>query len=64
MKRSRLPLIITVLVLVFLHAPLLVLVANSFNASRFGGEWEGFTFKWYEKLRDADEVWESMLVTL
>ena len=43
MKRSPLPLIITVLVLISLHSPLVLLVVNSFNASRFGGEWEGFT---------------------
>ena len=64
MKPSRLPLMITAVVLLFLHAPLVVLVVNSFNASRFGGSWEGFTFKWYEKLWAADEVWESMLITL
>jgi spermidine/putrescine transport system permease protein len=55
---------VTALVLLFLHAPLVVLVVNSFNASRFGGSWQGFTFKWYEKLWEADEVWESMLITL
>lgn len=64
MKRSRLPAILTVLVLIFLHAPLVVLVVNSFNESRFGGEWEGFTTKWYERLWEADEIWESVLVTL
>ena len=31
------------LVLLFFYAPIAVLVANSFNESRFGGEWEGFT---------------------
>jgi len=64
MKRSRIPALITVLVLIFLHAPLVVLVVNSFNESRFGGEWEGFTTKWYDRLWAADEVWESLLVTL
>ncbi|SKB03804.1 spermidine/putrescine transport system permease protein [Prosthecobacter debontii] len=37
---------------------------NSFNESRFGGEWEGFTWKWYDKLWKADEVWESLFLTL
>jgi spermidine/putrescine transport system permease protein len=64
MKRSRIPALITGLVLVFLHAPLVVLVVNSFNESRFGGEWECFTTKWYDRLWAADEVWESLLVTL
>ena len=64
MKRSWLPSLITLAVLVFLFAPLVVLVTNSFNASRFGGEWEGFTWNWYEKLWAADEVWASLAVTL
>ena len=34
--------------------PILVLTANSFNASRFGGTWEGFTWDWYRKLWDMD----------
>lgn len=56
--------IISLVVLLFLHAPLVVLVMNSFNDSRFGGEWEGFTWKWYDKLWKADEVWESLFLTL
>jgi len=64
MKRSLLPLLITALVLVFFYAPLVVLVVNSFNESRFGGTWEGFTLKWYEKLWAADEVWAALWVTL
>lgn len=55
---------VTLTILLFLHAPLAVLVMNSFNDSRFGGEWAGFTWKWYEKLGDADEVWESLFLTL
>lgn len=56
--------LLTSLVLVFLHAPLMVLVVNSFNESRFGGEWEGFTWKWYERLWKADEVWSSLWLTI
>lgn len=64
MKKSWLPALFTFGVIAFLFAPLIVLVVNSFNASRFGGEWEGFTWNWYEKLRDAGEVWESLAITL
>jgi ABC-type glycerol-3-phosphate transport system permease component len=64
MKRSWLPACITLGVVLFLFAPLVVLIANSFNASRFGGEWEGFTWNWYEKLWAAGEVWESLWITL
>lgn len=64
MRRSWVPACITLGVVLFLFAPLVVLVANSFNASRFGGEWEGFTWNWYEKLWEAGEVWESLWITL
>lgn len=64
MKRSIFPALLTALVIAFLFAPLVVLVVNSFNTSRFGGEWDGFTWAWYEKLWAADEVWESLVVTL
>jgi spermidine/putrescine transport system permease protein len=64
MKRSPLPLMLTILVLIFLHAPLVVLVVNSFNASRFGGSWEGFTWNWYDKLWLARDVWDAVAITL
>lgn len=63
MRRSWIPGLITLAVIVFLFAPLVVLITNSFNASRFGGEWEGFTWNWYEKLWAADEVWDSLWIT-
>lgn len=52
------------LLLVFLHAPLVVLVLNSFNASRFGGQWEGFTWDWYARLLDNAEVWSALRLSL
>ncbi len=55
---------VTALVLLFFHAPLIVLVANSFNASRFGGTWEGFTLHWYTDLAANREVLEAFGRTL
>ncbi len=37
----------TVLVLLFFYAPIVFLVAYSFNDSRLNIVWEGFTLKWY-----------------
>jgi len=37
-------------VLVMLYLPIVVLVINSFNASKYGIHWAGFTWKWYVKL--------------
>ena len=38
------------LVFGFLYLPILILMGNSFNASRYGLQWKGFTFKWYESM--------------
>ena len=48
----------TALVFVFLYAPILLLIAYSFNSSRLNIRWEGFTFEWYEKLRE-----DTVLIT-
>ena len=39
--------LLSALVYAFLYAPILVLAALSFNASRLSGAWEGFTLDWY-----------------
>ncbi len=64
MKRSRTPLVITLLVLAFFYLPVGVLVLNSFNAARFGGEWKGFTLDWYRRLAAAPEIWHALGNTL
>ena len=38
------------LILFFIYLPIGVLVVNSFNGSRYGTSWQGFTLKWYERL--------------
>lgn len=37
-------------ILIMLYLPIVVLVINSFNASKYGIHWAGFTWKWYIKL--------------
>jgi spermidine/putrescine transport system permease protein len=44
------------LVFVFLYAPIAVLVANSFNTSKYGHKWAGFTWDWYQKLLNNDTL--------
>jgi spermidine/putrescine transport system permease protein len=44
------------LVLVLLHVPLLILVAFSFNASRFSVEWTGFTLEWFRGLAARPDI--------
>ena len=64
MKRSAIPLLTTLFVLVFFYLPILVLVINSFNASRFGGTWEGTTLDWYRLLFQEASVWRALRNTL
>lgn len=59
MKKSKTPFFITIAVLIFLYLPIVVLFINSFNDSRFGGEWMGFTLKWYERLMRERALWQS-----
>jgi spermidine/putrescine transport system permease protein len=53
-------------VYVFLFAPIVVVVVNSFNSDRFRVDWGGFTLHWYE---DAwtnptilDAAWTSLMI--
>jgi spermidine/putrescine transport system permease protein len=59
MKRSKFAIIVVILVMVFLYLPIFVLVGNSFNLSKFGGEWAGFTLEWYKVLFSPRnrEIW-------
>ena len=56
--------IVTILVLVFFYLPILVLVINSFNGSRYGSVWGGFSFRWYDKLFHDREIWRSVKNTV
>ncbi len=38
------------LILLFLYAPIVLLIVFSFNASKSRGMWEGFTLQWYTEL--------------
>ena len=60
MKRNPFPFVVLVIVLSFLYLPIVVLTANSFNLSRFGGTWEGFTLAWYHQLILDNQVWIAL----
>lgn len=59
MKHSRLPLIVTAAVLSFFYLPIIILVVNSFNASRFESGWRGFSLQWYARLFHEPEIWRA-----
>lgn len=66
MKPSRVPLVVLLLVLVFLYLPILLLVTNSVNASKYGSSWEGFTLGWYKVLFswESRDIWHAASLTL
>lgn len=65
MKRStRLPVYATAGTLAFFYLPLLIVLVNSFNKSKYGGEWKGFTFDWYGQLFSDVHIWGAFCNTL
>ncbi|MBI5752831.1 MAG: ABC transporter permease [Hydrogenophilales bacterium] len=40
----------------FLYLPLLIVILHSFNASKLGTQWTGFTLHWYQVLLQDDEM--------
>ncbi len=63
-RHSRFPMIIMVITLIFFYAPLLIVSMASFNASKYGGRWTGFSLKWYEKLFSDSVIWEALVNTI
>ena len=51
-------------VMVFLYAPLVVLMIFSFNDSKRNVVWRGFTTKYYEKALDNDQLVEALINSL
>jgi len=51
----------------FLHVPLLILIAFSFNSSRFS-VWEGFSLHWYRMMlhdtQMAEAAWHSIVIAI
>lgn len=48
------------LVLVVLYAPVAMVFVYSFNASRLGSVWGGFSVKWYAELMKRDDLWQGL----
>lgn len=50
--------------LIFLYAPIAVLMVYSFNDSKTMGNWSGFSLKWYEQLINDATIMDALGVTL
>lgn len=55
---------LTYAVFALLYLPVAVLVITSFNASRFGGGWGGFTLSWYARLFHEPSIWYALINSL
>ncbi|HJQ26572.1 MAG TPA: extracellular solute-binding protein [Blastocatellia bacterium] len=66
-RRSYLPRplsLVTALTYLFLYAPIVVLVALSFNSSRFSTIWRGFTWQWYRLAWQDTELIAALRMSL
>lgn len=52
------------LILIFLYAPIMVLIALSFNDSRSRVVWNGFTLKWYRMLFESSAIMGAFGTTM
>jgi len=64
MKKSRIPFYMTAGILAFFYLPIIIVFAQSFNSSRFGGTWKGFTLDWYYRLLTDRNIWHAITNTL
>ena len=52
------------LILLFLYAPILILIILSFNKSKSRSKWGGFTLDWYIELFHNEEIMNALYTTL
>ena len=53
-----------VLAMIFMYAPIAVLIVLSFNASRSRVVWGGFTLDWYVRLFSNKQIMEALVTTI
>ncbi|MDR5612283.1 MAG: spermidine/putrescine ABC transporter permease PotC [Arsenophonus sp.] len=47
------------IVYAYLYIPIIILIVNSFNTSRFGNQWKGLTIDWYDMLWNNDSLLQA-----
>jgi spermidine/putrescine transport system permease protein len=50
--------------LLFLYAPIIVLMIYSFNVSKSRGAWDGFTLDWYRRLITNSQIQSALYYTI
>ncbi len=56
--------IYSILILIFLYAPIVVLIIFSFNSSKSRGTWGGFTLKWYIDMFNDEQILKALYYTI
>ncbi len=66
LRGARIMHLYTWLVIAWLILPILVMVAFGFNNTkgRYNQSWEGFTFKWYGRLFQLDDLTKALVISL
>lgn len=54
----------TVIIFIFLYAPIATLIVLSFNSSKSRAKWGGFTTKWYSSLFKNEQILNALFTTL
>lgn len=62
--RSKFSKYITAVVLSFFYLPMIIMTINSFNNSKYGIEWKGFTLKWYSQMYNNPQILYTLLNSL
>ena len=52
------------LIIMFLHAPIAMLIIFSFNNSKSRAKWDGFTLKWYAELLTDQAILRALYITI
>ena len=52
------------IIMLFLYIPIVVMIAQSFNAGKSRAKWEGFSFRWYAAVAGIAAVIATILGTL
>lgn len=52
------------LIILFLYAPIIILILLSFNSSKSRAKWGGFTLRWYRELFKNESIMNALYTTL
>lgn len=63
-RTKKLLFMYSIAVFLFLYIPIVCLMIFSFNDSKLGTVWTGFTFKWYIKLFNNSQIMDALLNSL